>query len=133
MGTHDATHGPERPICGGRGESTQATGGVEWKAVSRYSKSCAESRSAQERWRRDNRDAETDPQVYRSQILPGLADVPLREIIAVTGSSKSSASSYRSGRSVPHPMHWEALATLLGDSGFRSKMGPEPADRVPCV
>jgi hypothetical protein len=72
----------------------------------------AEARSAQEQWRRDNPDAAFDSDVYRREILPGLAAVPLREIIAVTGSSKSSASSYRSGRSIPHPMHWAALATL---------------------
>jgi CRISPR-associated endonuclease Cas1 len=72
----------------------------------------AGARSAQERWRRDNPGAETDPDVYRSQILPGLAAVSLRDIIAVTGGSKSSASSYRSGRSIPHPMYWAALATL---------------------
>jgi hypothetical protein len=72
----------------------------------------AEARSAQERWRRDNPGARTNPEVYRSRILPGLAAMPLREIVAVTGSSKSSASSYRSGRSIPHPMHWEALANL---------------------
>jgi CRISPR-associated endonuclease Cas1 len=72
----------------------------------------AEARSAQERWRRENPDAADDPEVFRRQILPGLAAVPLREIMAVTGSSKSSASSYRSGRSIPHPMHWATLATL---------------------
>ena len=63
-----------------------------------------------EKWRRENPHAVVDPEVYRRQILPGLAAVPPREIIAVTGSSKSSASSYRSGRSIPHPMHWAALA-----------------------
>jgi hypothetical protein len=78
----------------------------------RRGQAIAESRSAQERWRQDNLDAESDPDVFRSQILPGLAAVPLREIIAVTGSSKSSASAYRSGRSIPHPMHWGVLAKL---------------------
>jgi hypothetical protein len=72
----------------------------------------AEARSAQERWRRENPDADIDPDVYRSRILPGLAALPLREIMAVTDCSKSSASSYRSGRSLPHPMHWAALAIL---------------------
>jgi len=72
----------------------------------------AEARSAQEQWRRENPNAAIDPDVFRSQILPGLAAVPLREIMAVTGSSKSSASSYRSGRSIPHPMLWAALASL---------------------
>jgi hypothetical protein len=82
----------------------------------RRGQAIAESRSAQERWRRDNPDAETDPDVYRNRILPGLAAVPLRKIIAVTGSSKSSASAYRSGRSIPHPMNWAALATLASHS-----------------
>jgi CRISPR-associated endonuclease Cas1 len=73
----------------------------------------AQARSAQEQWRRENPYAAVDPDVFRNKILPGLAAVPLREIMAVTGSSKSSASSYRSGRSIPHPMHWAALAAFL--------------------
>jgi hypothetical protein len=72
----------------------------------------AEARSAEEQWRRENPNAPVDADAYRSRILPGLADVPLREIIVATGGSKSSASSYRSGKRAPHPMYWPALEAL---------------------
>jgi len=85
----------------------------------RRGQAIARVRSAQERWRRENPDADTDPDVYRERILPALASLPLREIMAVTGSSKSSASSYRSGRCIPHPMYWVGLASLLDRGAAR--------------
>ena len=53
-----------------------------------------------------------DPDRFRRDILPGLADVKLGDIMAVTGWSKSFASRVRAGRSVPHVSTWRALAEL---------------------
>lgn len=50
-------------------------------------------------------------------LLPAVANVKLRDVMAATGVAKSTASGWRSGTSVPHPMHWEALAALAGVSG----------------
>jgi hypothetical protein len=111
--------------CGGRLEGTrhlryracwETQPGQSEDVRERRRLAIAEARSAQEQWRRENPHAAVDPDVFRSQVLPELAGVPLREIIAATGCSKSSASSYRSGRGVPHPMHWAALATLASQS-----------------
>jgi CRISPR-associated endonuclease Cas1 len=52
------------------------------------------------------------PSVFRKEILPGLRDVRLTEIEQVTGLSSGACSRIRSGKSVPHPRHWEALADL---------------------
>jgi CRISPR-associated endonuclease Cas1 len=72
----------------------------------------AASRAELERWKSENPDARTDPDAFRREILPGLQDVKLREIMAATGMAKSSASMVRSGVRVPALRHWEALATL---------------------
>jgi hypothetical protein len=82
----------------------------------RRGEAIALARSAQEQWRRENPDAVVDRDFYRCRILPGLASAPLREIVSATGGSKSSASSYRSGHRIPHPMYWCVLARLVGKS-----------------
>jgi CRISPR-associated endonuclease Cas1 len=70
-------------------------------------------RSVQDAWDRNHPDKSFDPEEFRTQILPGLADVPLKAIAQATGLSTSSASKVRSGRRVPHPRHWEALAGVI--------------------
>jgi len=50
-------------------------------------------------------------------LLPALGKVKLREVMMATGVAKSTASGWRSGRSVPHPMHWDVLAGLAGVPG----------------
>jgi len=47
---------------------------------------------------------------------PALVGLPLPAIIAATGVAKSTASGWRSGRHIPHPMHWATLAELAGTS-----------------
>ena len=49
-------------------------------------------------------------------IQPGLANVPLSEITAGTGLSITTASGARTGKRVPHPRHWNALAHVLTNS-----------------
>ncbi|MGH9293672.1 MAG: hypothetical protein ACRDZ6_13030 [Acidimicrobiales bacterium] len=47
-------------------------------------------------------------------LAPALAGVRLGEIRAACGVAKSTASAWRAGARVPHSMHWEALAALVG-------------------
>jgi len=51
---------------------------------------------------------------YRSNVLPRLAELKLRDIMAATGYSKSHASELRRGIWTPHPSTWAALASLFG-------------------
>jgi len=53
-----------------------------------------------------------DPEIFRREILPGLADVPLGAMMRATGLSKRYVWLIRQGGYVPHPRHWEALRKL---------------------
>jgi CRISPR-associated protein Cas1 len=50
-----------------------------------------------------------DPEVFRSEILPGLRHKPIGELVAATGLSEHYCSLIRLGKKVPHPRHCEAL------------------------
>ena len=53
-----------------------------------------------------------DPAVFRREILPQIQDVLLTDLAEATGLTKSACSRIRAGKTVPHPRHWEALASL---------------------
>jgi len=53
-----------------------------------------------------------DPEIFRREILPGLADVPLGALMRATGLSKRYVWLIRRGGYVPHPRRWEALRGL---------------------
>ena len=72
----------------------------------------AEARALEKKWRGEHPGEKGDPEVYRSEVLPGLAGVPLSRIMEVCGVAKSSASAIRSGKRVPHERHWGALEEL---------------------
>jgi hypothetical protein len=55
-----------------------------------------------------------DPEIFRREILPGLAEVPLGAMMRATGLSKRYVWLIRRGGYVPHPRHWSALRTLAG-------------------
>lgn len=80
----------------------------------RRGRAIAEVRTAQEQWRRENPDAVVDREDFRRVILPGLASVKLADIMAATGCTKGTASSYRTGKTVPHAVYWDTLAELKG-------------------
>jgi hypothetical protein len=62
-------------------------------------------------WERENHGPH-DVAVYRSEILPHLAQVTLPQIIRATGLTSSYC--WRpAGERVPHPMYWEPLAELI--------------------
>ena len=56
-----------------------------------------------------------DPEVFRSEILPGLRQARLGELAAATGLSEHYCSLIRLAKRVPHPRHWSALRTLNED------------------
>ncbi len=53
------------------------------------------------------------PELFRRDILPGLALVKLSEIAEAAGISKSYASQIRAGKFTPHVSTWSALAALV--------------------
>jgi CRISPR-associated endonuclease Cas1 len=55
-------------------------------------------------------------EVYRRDIQSKLASVKLPTLMAAMGISKPYAINIRSGKRVPHPRHWKALAQLTGVS-----------------
>ena len=96
-------------------------------------------------WEADHRDESPDVDWYQEKIPPRLTDLPLTEIAGALGISTSVASRFRSGRRVPSPRHWEALAKLTGpatsaNDGLRRERlddpnalhahGDDPSDEV---
>jgi CRISPR-associated endonuclease Cas1 len=59
-------------------------------------------------WEREN--ARPDPDIFAREILPLIADVPLRRLAAATGLSIQYCGLIRRGLRTPHPRHWDALA-----------------------
>lgn len=83
------------------------------EARRRRGRSIAMARSELDAWRAEHPHATARPEDFAA-IRAGLRDVKLSEIMAALGISKTSASSWRSGRVVPALRHWPALATLAG-------------------
>jgi CRISPR-associated endonuclease Cas1 len=54
--------------------------------------------------------------VYVKQVQPALASVTKSKVRSALGVSDPYSSDIRSGKRVPHPRHWQALATLVGVS-----------------
>jgi hypothetical protein len=54
-----------------------------------------------------------DPERFETAVLPALASIKLAAIVEACGVSKSTASSWRTGRVRPHPMHWQNLSELV--------------------
>ena len=80
----------------------------------RRGEAIASRKRALKEWEEANPNIKYDPELFRLQILPGLAGVKLAEITLAAGCSKSFSSSIRSGRQVPHVSTWAALAHLVG-------------------
>jgi CRISPR-associated endonuclease Cas1 len=54
---------------------------------------------------------------YRELVLPRLAGVTVPTLAQTLNVSEPYAAKVRKGQHVPHPMHWQALAKLVGVSG----------------
>jgi hypothetical protein len=59
------------------------------------------------------RNVPPDQEIFRSEILPGIGDVSLGQMVNATGLKKRYCSRVRKGECVPHPRHWEALLSLI--------------------
>jgi CRISPR-associated endonuclease Cas1 len=87
---------------------------------SRRGRAISSRKRALVEWDRANPGAVYDPELFRRDILPGLAKVHLSAIQEAAGISKTYASQVRSGKYTPHVSTWGALAELVGglDAGI---------------
>lgn len=90
------------------------TPGQAREARRRRGQAIAAARASQEAWRAEHPGAVIDRADFLATITPGLMKLPLKAIMEAAGVTKASASSYRNGKSVPHPSYWPALARLVG-------------------
>jgi hypothetical protein len=65
-------------------------------------------------WDKANPGVVYDPELFRREIWPRLATVPLKEIVEATFCSKASASDIRRGKRTPHVSNWADLSSLAG-------------------
>jgi len=84
------------------------------RAQARLSRSLSTRRTfqADAAWNLAHPDAARDVDRYRAEILPRITALPLSEMVQTTGLSRASCSLIRSGKTVPHRRHWEALAVF---------------------
>ncbi len=61
----------------------------------------------------DRANERPDPKIFTAEILLALHDVSAGEMARVTGLSAGYCSMIKRGLRIPHPRHWEALASLL--------------------
>jgi hypothetical protein len=62
-------------------------------------------------WRQQGH-GQSDPAIFLTEILPGLSDVPLSQLVEVTGLSEPYCSRIRRGLAVPHIRHWAIFQRL---------------------
>ncbi len=51
-------------------------------------------------------------EIFTQEILPGLADILIREMVHATGLTRQYCGRIRGGGCIPHPRHWEPLRRL---------------------
>jgi CRISPR-associated protein Cas1 len=69
-------------------------------------------------WRPSDQPAWLNEETYRRKIQPRLSSVTVPAIRMALGVSKGYATNIRSGKRLPHPRHWQALAQLVGVSSL---------------
>lgn len=55
-----------------------------------------------------------DPEIFHAEILPGLRDLTIHDLVAATGLSEHYCSLIRLGKKTPHARHWDALRAVAG-------------------
>jgi hypothetical protein len=68
-----------------------------------------------------------DAERFETAVLPAVASIKLAAIVEACDVSKSTASSWRTGKVRPHPMHWRNLSALA-QAGLPESVLTEPAD-----
>lgn len=81
------------------------------EARARIGRKVAETNRERAAWDREH--THQDPNLFMTEILPGLAEVTTSEIAAATGLSRNFAATIKSGKHIPHPRHWSVLRNLV--------------------
>ena len=87
------------------------------KSRARLSASQKRQNTARRGWLASSLPAWLTQSAYREMILPRLAQVTVPTLARTMNVTEPYAAGVRKGRHVPHPMHWEPLARLVGVSG----------------
>jgi hypothetical protein len=67
-------------------------------------------------WKPSDLPAWLTREVYIKEILPALAAIAKSRIRSALGVSEPYSSDILTGKRIPHPRHWQALARLVGVS-----------------
>jgi hypothetical protein len=86
------------------------------KSRARLSASQKRQHAAKRGWLASSLPAWLTQSAYREMILPALAQITVSTVAKTMNVTDPYAAEVRKGRHVPHPMHWEALAKLVGVS-----------------
>ncbi len=87
------------------------------KSRARLSASQKRQNAARRGWLSSTLPAWLTQSSYREVILPRLAGITVATLARTMNVTEPYAAEVRKGHHVPHPMHWEALAKLVGVSG----------------
>jgi len=85
----------------------------------RMSASQKRQRAARSGWLPSSLPAWLTQSSYREMILPRLATITVPALARTMNVTEPYAAEVRKGRHVPHPMHWQALAELVGSQRCR--------------
>lgn len=96
----EARQGGEDPAHGG-------------EAARKRASALAQRKAEREAWERENGSGETERTYFLSEVLPKLANIPVTRIAKETGLSLRYAALIRQGKVIPHPVHYDALRTLV--------------------
>ena len=88
------------------------------EARERQSAAQKRQRAARRGWLRSSLPAWLTQSSYREVILPRLSAVTVPTLAQALKVSEPYATKIRKGQHVPHPMHWQALADLVGVVDF---------------
>lgn len=69
--------------------------------------------AAHQRAVRDWTGERPDPSVFQDEILPGLHNQSISQLMAATGLSEHYCSLIRLGKKTPHPRHWEGFRKAI--------------------
>jgi CRISPR-associated protein Cas1 len=69
-----------------------------------------ERRSLEREWERVH--GKSDPETFRSEVLPKLAGIPTRRLVEVTGLTRAYCARVLKGESIPHPRWWASIRLL---------------------
>jgi hypothetical protein len=63
----------------------------------------------------ENAHGRADPNMFHKVILPSLAVLPTRQLVASMGLTRAYCARIKRGELVPHARHWGALGSLARD------------------